>query len=147
MTTATTATTATGATTATTANTAANTAAAQTVAALGVGLTPGAPTFPGMVRAELHKIVWRRAVWYTLLGIGLLMLAFEALNYFGTLDALTTTQGLGGPHQPPPPRPPAEASSYTAMTAMTAMTTVLSAVRPFAGWVLAIVTVLLISAD
>ena len=95
-----------------------NTAAAQTVASLGVGITPGNPTFPGMVRSELQKIGWRRAVWYTLLGIGLLMLAFEALNYFGTLYALTATQGFGGPNQPAPPLPPAEAISYTAMTTL-----------------------------
>jgi len=118
-----------------------NSAAAQTVASLGVGTTPGNPTFPGMVRSELQKIGWRRAVWYTLLGIGLLMLAFEALNYFGTLYALTATQGFGGPNQPAPPLPPAEAISYTAMTML------LSAVRQFSGLVIAILTVMLISAE
>jgi ABC-type transport system involved in multi-copper enzyme maturation permease subunit len=94
-----------------------------------------------MVRSELQKLGWRRAVWYTLLGIAVLMLAFEALDYFRTLYVLTTTQALGELNQPAPPVPPAEAISYTAMT------TLLSAVRQFSGLVIAILTVMLISAE
>ena len=121
--------------------TAPTTSATQTVAALGEGVTPTRPSFLGMVRSELQKTGWRRAVWFSLLGIGLLMLAFEALNYVGRIYSLTTVQGFGGPNQPPPPLPSVEAISYVVMT------TLLAAVRQFSGLVIAILTVMVISAE
>jgi ABC-type transport system involved in multi-copper enzyme maturation permease subunit len=94
-----------------------------------------------MLRSELQKFGWRRAVWCTLLGVGLLMVAFETLNYVGRIYSLTTIVGLSAPNQPPPPLPSAEAISYVVMT------TFLAAVRQFSGLVIAILTVMLISAE
>ena len=121
--------------------TTANTAAAQTVASLGAGITANRPPFLGMVQAELGKIVRWRAIWFTLLGIGLLMLLLNGLTYFITLYSLTNTQGLGERNQPPPPLPPAEAVPYVMMT------TLLDAVRQYSGLVIAILAVMLIAAE
>jgi ABC-type transport system involved in multi-copper enzyme maturation permease subunit len=94
-----------------------------------------------MVQAELGKIVRWRAIWFTLLGIGLLMLLLNGLTYFITLYSLTNTQGLGERNQPPPPLPPAEAVPYVMMT------TLLDAVRQYSGLVIAILAVMLIAAE
>jgi ABC-2 type transport system permease protein len=116
------------------------TSAAQTVASLGAGITANRPPFLGMVQAELGKIVRWRAIWFTLLGIGLLMLLLNGLTYFITLYNLTNAQGLGDRNQPLPPLP-AEAIPYEMMT------TLLNAVREYSGLVIAILAVMLISAE
>jgi ABC-2 type transport system permease protein len=116
------------------------TSAAQTVAARGAGITANRPPFLGMVQSELGKIVRWRAIWFTLLGIGLLMLLLNGLTYFFTLYGLTNPQGLGERNQPLPP-PPAEAIPYEMMT------TLLNAVREYSGLVIAILAVMLISAE
>jgi hypothetical protein len=54
----------------------------QTMASLGAGVTANRPPFLGMVQAELGKLIRWRAIWFTLLGIGLLMLLLNALTYF-----------------------------------------------------------------
>jgi ABC-type transport system involved in multi-copper enzyme maturation permease subunit len=120
-----------------------NTAAAQTIASLGAGITANRPPFLGMVQAELSKIVRWRAIWFTLLGIGLLMLLLNALSFFVTLYSLTNTQGLSGRrgNEPPPPLPSAEAIPYAMMT------TLLDAVRQYSGLVIAILAVMLIAAE
>jgi ABC-type transport system involved in multi-copper enzyme maturation permease subunit len=94
-----------------------------------------------MVQAELGKIVRWRAIWFTLLGIGLLMLLLNGLTYFVTLYSLTNAQGLGERNQPPPPLPPAEAVPYVMMT------TLLDAVRQYSGLVIAILAVMLVAAE
>ncbi len=96
-----------------------------------------------MVQAELGKITRWRAIWFTMLGIGLLMLLLNALTYFVTLYTLTNTQGLGGGrgNEVPPPLPPAEAIPYTMMT------TLLDAVRQYSGLVIAILAVMLVAAE
>src|SRR6476620_3018949 len=113
-----------------------NTAAAQTVASLGAGIKANRPPFLGMVQAELGKIVRWRAIWFTLLGIGLPMLLLNGLTYFITLYNLTNAQGLGDRNQPLPPLP-AEAIPYEMMT------TLLNAVREYSGLVIAILAVML----
>jgi ABC-2 type transport system permease protein len=115
----------------------------QTVGALGAGITANRPPFLGMVQAELGKIIRWRAIWFALLGIGLLMLLLNALTYFVTLYNLTNTQGFGGGrgNEPPPPLPPAEAIPYTMMT------TLLDAARQYSGLVIAILAVMLVAAE
>ena len=121
--------------------TTADSATTQQVAAIGAGVTVNRPPFLGMVQAELGKIIRWRAIWFTLLGIGLLMLLLNGLTYFITLYSLTNTQGLGERNQPPPPLPPAEAVPYVMMT------TLLDAVRQYSGLVIAILAVMLIAAE
>jgi len=121
--------------------TTADSATTQQVAAIGAGVTANRPPFLGMVQAELGKIIRWRAIWFTLLGIGLLMLLLNGLTYFITLYSLTNTQGLGERNQPPPPLPPAEAIPYVMMT------TLLDAVRQYSGLVIAILAVMLIAAE
>jgi ABC-type transport system involved in multi-copper enzyme maturation permease subunit len=118
-----------------------NTAAAQTVASLAVGIPANRPPFLGMIQAELSKIVRWRAIWFTLLGIGLLMLALNGLAFFVTLSNLTTTQGVGERNQPPLPLPPAEAIPYVLMT------TLLDVARQYSGLVIAILAVMLVAAE
>ncbi len=121
--------------------TTADTVTTQRVAAIGAGVTANKPPFLGMVQAELGKIIRWRAIWFTLLGIGLLMLLLNGLTYFFTLYSLTNAQGLGERNQPPPPLPPAEAIPYVMMT------TLLDAVRQYSGLVIAILAVMLIAAE
>jgi ABC-2 type transport system permease protein len=121
--------------------TAPTSSATQTVASIGSGITPNRPPFLGMVQAELRKIVWWRAIWFTLLGIGLLMLLLSALNYFVTIFSLTQSPGERGPGQPPAPVLPAEAITYDVMTAL------LNYVREYSGLVIAILAVMLIAAE
>jgi ABC-type transport system involved in multi-copper enzyme maturation permease subunit len=118
-----------------------NTAATQTVASLGAGITANRPPFFGMIQAELGKIVRWRAIWFTLLGIGLLMLLLNGLAFFVTLFTLTNAQGVGDRNQPPPPLPPAEAVPYVMMT------TLLNEVRQYSGLVIAILAVMLVAAE
>jgi ABC-2 type transport system permease protein len=115
----------------------------QTVGALGAGIMANRPPFQGMVQAELGKIIRWRAIWFTLLGIGLLMLLLNALTYFVTIYNLTNTQGFGGGrgNEPAPPLPPAEAIPYTMMT------TLLDAARQYSGLVIAILAVMLVAAE
>jgi ABC-type transport system involved in multi-copper enzyme maturation permease subunit len=96
-----------------------------------------------MVQAELGKITRWRAIWFTLLGIGLLMLLLNGLTYFVTLYSLTNTRGLGGGrgNEVPPPLPPAEAIPYTMMT------TLLDAARQYSGLIIAILAVMLVAAE
>jgi len=124
-----------------TTSTTSNMAAAQTVASLGDGITANRPPFLGMVQAELSKIVRWRAIWFTLLGIGVLMLLLNGLAFFVTLSHLTSTQGSGARNQPPPPLPPAEAIPYVMMA------TLLDVVRQFSGLVIAILAVMLVAAE
>ncbi len=121
--------------------TTADTVTTQRVAAIGAGVTANKPPFLGMVQAELGKIIRWRAIWFTLLGIGLLMLLLNGLTYFFVLYSLTNSQGLGEPNQPAPPLPPAEAVPYVMMT------TLLDAVRQYSGLVIAILAVMLIAAE
>jgi ABC-type transport system involved in multi-copper enzyme maturation permease subunit len=114
---------------------------AQRVAAIGAGITPSSPSFLGIVRSELQKTGWRRAVWFSLLGIGLLMLLLNGITYFFVINGLTSPQGPGGPGQPPAPAIPAEAIPYVMMTLL------LSNVREYSGLVIALLTVLLISVE
>jgi ABC-type transport system involved in multi-copper enzyme maturation permease subunit len=118
-----------------------NPSTTQAVAALGAGITANRPPFVGMVQAELGKITRWRAIWFTLLGIGVLMLLLNALSFFVTLYSLTNTQGLGERNQPPPPVPPAEAVSYQMMI------TLLDAARQYSGLVIAILAVMLVAAE
>jgi ABC-2 type transport system permease protein len=118
-----------------------NTATTQTVATLGAGITANRPPFLGMIQAELGKILRWRAIWFTLLGIGLLMLLLNGLTYFFTIFSLTNAQGVSERNQPPPPLPPAEALPYVMMT------TLLDAVRQYSGLVIAILAVMLIAAE
>jgi hypothetical protein len=120
--------------------TTADTVTTQRVAAIGAGVTANKPPFLGMVQAELGKIIRWRAIWFTLLGIGLLMLLLNGLTYFFTLYSLTNAQGLGERNQPLP-LPPAEAIPYVMMT------TLLDAVRQYSGLVIAILAVMLIAAE
>jgi ABC-type transport system involved in multi-copper enzyme maturation permease subunit len=94
-----------------------------------------------MVRSELQKTGWRRAVWFSLLGIGLLMLLLNGITYFFVINGLTSPQGPGGPGQPPAPAIPSEAIPYVMMTLL------LSNVREYSGLVIALLTVLLISVE
>jgi ABC-type transport system involved in multi-copper enzyme maturation permease subunit len=121
--------------------TAPTTSATQTVAALGEGVTPTRPSFLGMVRSELQKTGWRRAIWFSLLGIGLLMLLLNGITYFFVINALTNPPTSGAPGQPPAPVIPATAIPYMMMTLL------LSNVREYSGLVVAILTVLLISVE
>jgi ABC-2 type transport system permease protein len=94
-----------------------------------------------MIQAELGKVIRWRAIWFTLLGIGVLMLLLNGLAFFVTLYSLTNAQGIGERNQPPPPLPPAEAVPYVMMT------TLLDAVRQYSGLVIAIVAVMLVAAE
>jgi ABC-2 type transport system permease protein len=94
-----------------------------------------------MVGAELGKIVRWRAIWFTLLGIGLLMVLLNGLGYFVTIYTLTQPASGRGPGQPAPPVLPPEAITYDVMT------TLLSDVRQYSGLVIAILAVMLIAAE
>jgi ABC-2 type transport system permease protein len=114
---------------------------AQRVAAIGSGITANRPPFLGMVRAELGKIVRWRAIWFTMLGIGLLMLLLNGLGYFVTIFTLTQSPSGRGPGQPAATVLPPEAITYDIMT------TLLSDVRQYSGLVIAILAVMLIAAE